>query len=84
MSPIEKYNNCFIEAFDLDDEDVTTFVYKESEGWDSVGHMNLIALIEDKFDIMLETDDIIGFNSYEKGLSILKDNYGIDLSWGND
>ena len=34
--------------------------------WDSIGHMSLIAELEDQFDIMMEMDDIIDINSYER------------------
>ena len=33
--------------------------------------MGLIAQLEDAFDIMLEPDDIVDLNSYEKGKEIL-------------
>jgi len=33
--------------------------------------MGLVAKIEDTFDIMLETDDIIDLSSFEKGMEIL-------------
>jgi acyl carrier protein len=33
--------------------------------------MAMIAALEEQFDIMMETDDIIGFNSYVKGAEIL-------------
>ena len=46
--------------------------------WDSVGHMTLMAAIEDAFDIMLDTDDIVDFSSYEKGKEILK-KYDVEL-----
>ena len=46
------------------------------ELWDSVGHMTLIAALEDTFDIMMETDDIVDFSSFEKGKEILE-KYGI-------
>jgi len=46
--------------------------YQSVEGWDSVGHMGLIATLEDSFDIMLDTDDIIDFSSYARGKEILK------------
>jgi acyl carrier protein len=42
------------------------------QGWDSVGHMALIAALEESFDIMMDTDDIVDFSSYEKGKAILK------------
>jgi acyl carrier protein len=39
--------------------------------WDSVGHMGMIAGLESAFDIMMETDDIIDFGSYTKGIELL-------------
>ena len=41
------------------------------ETWDSVGHMSLIAALEDAFGIVLDVDDIIDFSSFEKGKEIL-------------
>ena len=46
--------------------------YQGIPEWDSVGHMSLVAEIEDAFDIMMDTDDIIDFSSYNKGIEILK------------
>lgn len=56
----------------------TKWIYNQIPQWDSVGHMSLISHIEEGFDIMLETDDIIDFSSYDKGLKILS-KYGINL-----
>lgn len=39
--------------------------------WDSLGHMALIAKIENTFDIMLDTDDIINMDSFGKAKEIL-------------
>ena len=41
--------------------------------------MTLVANLEDTFDIMMETDDIIDLSSYEKGIEILKEKYGVEL-----
>ena len=71
MSNLEKYNNAFIEAFEIDDFKLEGLTYQSIPEWDSVGHMSLVACIEDAFDIMMETDDIIDFSSYEKGKEIL-------------
>jgi acyl carrier protein len=74
MTNNEKYVNAFIEAFKIDEFDESKLPglkYREIEEWDSVGHMVLMALIEDGFDIMLETDDIIDFSSFEAGKTIL-------------
>ena len=40
--------------------------------WDSIGHMGMIAELEDAFNIELDTDDIIDFSSFEKGKEILQ------------
>ena len=37
-----------------------------------IGHMTLIAALEEKFKISFETDDIVDFSSYLKGIEILK------------
>ena len=71
MSNLEKYNNAFIEAFEIDESRLEGLTYQGLPEWDSVGHMSLVACIEDAFDIMMETDDIIDFSSYEKGKEIL-------------
>ena len=42
------------------------------------GHMSLVAMLEDAFDIMMDTDDIIEFSSYEKGKEIIR-KYEIEI-----
>lgn len=80
MSNLEKYNNAFIESFEITEDQLDGLKYQDIEAWDSVGHMGLIAALEDAFDIMMDTDDIIDFSSYEKGKEILaKDNYGVEF-----
>lgn len=78
MKNLEKYNNAFIAALGATVEQLPGLHYQDIEGWDSVGHMQLIAELEDAFDIMMETDDIIDFSSYEKGQEILA-KYGVTL-----
>ena len=46
--------------------------YESIQEWDSIGHMALIAELEDSFEISMEMDDIIDFSSYEKGIEIMK------------
>jgi len=72
MTNKEKYNNAFIEALDIEVAQLEGLVYQGVATWDSVGHMTLISTIEDAFDIQLETDDIVDFNSYNKGFELLK------------
>lgn len=78
MTNLEKYNNAFVEALEITADQLPGLTYQSIETWDSVGHMTLVAAIEDAFDIMLDTDDIIDFNSYKKGKEILaKEEYGV-------
>ncbi len=72
MNTIEKYNKAFMEALDVEENQLKGLKYQDVPSWDSVGHMGLISELEDAFDIQLETDDIVDFNSYEKGIELLK------------
>ncbi len=73
MSNLEKYKNAFCESFSISEEELgTNLEYESIDEWDSVGHMGLIAEIEEAFDIQLEMDDVIEFGSFEKGKEILK------------
>ena len=79
MNNKEKYDQLFIENFSIDENALSDdLLYNSIATWDSIGHMALIAAIEDTFDIMLETDDIIAFSSYKKGFEIIK-KYGVEL-----
>jgi len=71
MTEKEKYDNAFVETFGNVNGNLPTLSYQSIDKWDSVGHMALIATLEDAFDIMMETDDIINFSSYKKGFEIL-------------
>lgn len=72
MTNLEKYNKIFMDCFSLTEADLNADLkYQSIPAWDSVGHVNMIAEMEDAFDIMFETEDIIDFNSYEKGKELL-------------
>ena len=77
MTNIEKYINAFTEALEVKEDQVEDLEYQAIAEWDSVGHMTLVSAIEEAFDIMMDTEDIIDFSSYEKGKEILSNNYGV-------
>lgn len=79
MTNLEKYNQAFCETFEITEDKLVGLQYQQIELWDSVGHMTLIANLEDSFDIMMETDDIIDLSSYEKGLKILSEKYNVEF-----
>ena len=72
MTNIEKYNNAFFESFKITEKELVGLKYQGISNWDSVGHMSLVAILEETFDIMMETDDIVDLNSYAKGIEILQ------------
>ena len=78
MSNLEKYVGAFEEIFEVDEETAKELKYQDINAWDSIGHMDLIATLEDSFDIEMNTDDIIDFSSYKKGIEILR-KYGIEI-----
>lgn len=79
MTNFEKYNNAFCDTLQISEDKLVGLKYQGTELWDSVGHMTLIAALEEAFDIMMETDDIVDFSSYEKGKEILASNYDVNF-----
>ena len=71
MTNLEKYTNVFMETFSVSEEEAKNLKYQSIDAWDSVGHMGLVSALEDAFDIMMDTDDIIDLSSFEKGKEIL-------------
>ncbi len=72
MTNLEKYKEAFKASFSIQDEALPALAYQSIPAWDSVGHMQLIAELEDIFHIVFDTEDIIDFSSYEKGKELLK------------
>ena len=79
MTNKAKYDAIFIEVFEINLSDLTDDLeYQSIPSWDSVGHMSLMAELEDAFDIMLEMDDIVDFGSYKTGIETMK-RYGVEF-----
>lgn len=73
MTNLEKLVAAFAEALDIEENQVLdSLEYNMIEEWDSTAHMILIAELEDQFDVMLDTDDIIDMSSVAKAKAILK------------
>ncbi len=79
MNNKEKYVNTFVETFGVSAAEAEKLEYSQIEEWDSVGHMSLVAALEDIFGIMMDADDIIDFSSFEKGQEILEEKYQIKM-----
>lgn len=79
MTNLEKYNQTFCESFQITEDKLAGLQYQGVDTWDSVGHMTLVAALEEAFDIMMETDDIIDLSSFEKGKTILAEKYDVEF-----
>ena len=76
---LKKYNEIFTGLFEVDESELgSDFNFGVAKNWDSLAHMELIAQLEDAFEIMLETDDITHFGGYENGKKILT-KYGVEF-----
>ena len=79
MNNKQKYNQVFMESLSVDESALgDKLEYNTISSWDSIGHMTMISDIEEAFDIAMETEDVIDFSSYEKGIEILA-KYGINI-----
>lgn len=73
MTNIDKYNQAFVEVFGVNESVLNDSFAKDNvDGWDSVHQLNIIALLEESFDIMFDPEDIMEFTSYGKGRELLK------------
>lgn len=67
-----KLKSIFAESLGISESLVTdTLSYAEIPQWDSVAHMALVAAIEEGFDIMIDTEDVIDMSSFEKAKQIV-------------
>jgi acyl carrier protein len=73
----EEVRQAFAAALDLPAEtDIEALEIGGDPAWDSVGHMALVAELESRFGIVLETDDLVAMSSYAKAVEILR-RYGV-------
>jgi acyl carrier protein len=75
----DQVTEAFAVALDLPaDADIEALAIGENPYWTSIGHMALVAELEDRFAIMLDTDDLVAMSSYAKAIEILG-RYGVDV-----
>ena len=72
MDNQQKLTQTFVQALGVAEEQVTDgLTYNTIKEWDSTAHMILISELENTFDVMLDTDDIIDMSSVAKAKEIL-------------
>jgi acyl carrier protein len=76
---VEKLRECFSRSLGINQDRVRDdLAYNTIKEWDSVGHMALVVELEGAFDVMFDTDDILGMSSVAKAREILT-RYGVDF-----
>ena len=79
MSSKQKYQDIFIKSLTIDSKKFNeNLKYNEIAEWDSIGHMTLMSGLEEGFNISMETDDVVDFSSFKKGIEILI-KYGVSI-----
>jgi len=67
-----RLNAVFAQALGIDAGRVhDELTYNTIPEWDSVAHMALVAALEEAFDVMLDTNDIMDMSSVKVARSIL-------------
>ena len=78
MGPSDRLAGVFRQALELSDAaDVQGLTYRGVPAWDSLGHMALVAAIEDEFGVELDSDQVIDMASFPIALKMLAD-MGVD------
>ena len=69
----EQFKEILAQYTSINPEDMTDETrFREDMDLSSLDFMTMLGEVEDTFDIQFETDDIVDFNSYEKGIELLK------------
>ena len=77
MTNLEKYNQVFMRVLGVSEAALNeAFTFRAVPQWDSVAHLSLISELEEVFDVMFESEDILHYGSYENGKKILE-RYGV-------
>ncbi|NCP65375.1 MAG: acyl carrier protein [Paraglaciecola sp.] len=72
MTNLEQLRSVFVESLGIDAAQVNDELrYNSIPQWDSTAHMILIAQLEQSFNLMLDTDDIIDMSSFAQAKAIL-------------
>ncbi len=81
MTNIEKYDAAFMEVFSVSKEVLNDeFNNQSADNWDSIRQLSLVTELEESFDIMFDTEEILGLTSYSEGKEILSSKYDINFT----
>jgi len=80
MTNLQKLKGAFARGLGLSESKITNNLeYNTIQEWDSVGHMALVAEIENEFEIMIDTQDVIDMSSFGKAKEIIQ-KYDVNIN----
>ena len=71
MTNLEKFNNAFCDALNVEVSELEGLKYKGVPNWDSVGHMMLVSNLSQVFSIEMSFEDVASLQSYEEAKKII-------------
>ncbi len=75
--PADPLHTVFAANLNLPLESITEeLAYRGVPQWDSISHMALVAALENRYQVMLETQDVLGLSSVASARAILR-KYGV-------
>ena len=78
MTNEEKLKNVIATTFNVAPEIIKDELkYRDIPQWDSLAHMKLVAALEEAFDVMFETEQVLDMSSFAKAREILSQGHGI-------
>ena len=69
---LEDLQNIFVDVFDSEDLRINLETNaSDIEGWDSLAHINLIAAIQEEYDIRFSMDDVTSMKSVNDMIEVI-------------
>ncbi|GAB7042070.1 MULTISPECIES: acyl carrier protein [Catenuloplanes] len=79
MPPLDRLREVFRASLELPaDAAVDDLEYRGIEKWDSLAHMALVAALEQAFDVMIDTEDVLAISSFAAARKVLE-RQGVDF-----
>ena len=68
----EKIRNAFVSAFAIDPSTFSLdFTPDEVRGWDSLGHLRLVAALQEQFQTEFEVDEVMQMEDVRKIIEVI-------------
>lgn len=68
----KKLTEIFASVFEIDNGEVSAVEYQSVPAWDSIGHMMMIAEVEEQFGISISMEDVIIISNFEECVNVIR------------